>query len=89
MVACDFLSRRIAPLQDHRELMWKYVAAKDPMRLSLEAMSPSVVQDVLNEIFTRPEAIPSREGAHPLFLSNGLGCWKMSWQQCSKKMKPR
>ena len=48
MVAADFVTRRIAPLQAHSEPMWMYAGPSDAMRLHEQDLGSDVVDTILN-----------------------------------------
>src|SRR4051812_34648257 len=68
MMAWDFVSRRIAPLQDHHEPMWRYARVEDRKRLAHEAMLSSVTMEVMARLFGRLRVPITSVGASPLFI---------------------
>ena len=68
MVVKDFMKHRIAPLQKHSELMWKYSGPSDKMRLSADNFEEPVLNSIMGTLFTSaaiPQPRTSR--AQPLF----------------------
>ena len=55
MIAEDFVSRRIAPLQAHKKPMWMYSGHSDPMRLHPCDHRPAVVDPIMGGLFINPD----------------------------------
>jgi hypothetical protein len=57
MVGVDFVTRRIAPLQDHRWEIWRHRAGGDP-RLHVSELNTDAWEEVIRAFFSSA-AIPA------------------------------
>ena len=55
MVAKDFTRRRIAPLQQHSEPVWRYTGKEDRMRLCVDNLAREVLYPIMGILFATKE----------------------------------
>ena len=67
IVARDFTRRRIAPLQERSEPVWRYSGRSDPMRLCTDNLAVEVLDSVMGILFTTPAIPAPTDDTRPIF----------------------
>jgi hypothetical protein len=74
MVRVEFVTRRIAPLQDHRREIWRHRAGDD-LRLHISELNANVREEVIRAFFYSSTVPAISRTAAPIY---NLGAWETS-----------
>ena len=63
----EYLSQRLAPLQEHSRPMWLYTGSSDPMRLSATPLGGSTVEKMCDVLMKKPTPVLLAGRVRPLY----------------------
>jgi hypothetical protein len=74
MVGVEFVTRRIAPLQDHHREIWRH-RARDDLRLHVSELNTDAWEEVIRAFFSSTDVPAIPRTALPIY---NLGTWETS-----------
>jgi hypothetical protein len=66
MVGVEFVTRRIAPLQDHRQEIWRHRAGDD-LRLHVSELNVDAREEVIRAFFSSASILAIPHNALPIY----------------------